>query len=145
MSDNKRQYRGASLADFVPEDQLAKIREFALGPQTLEDKLTLFNKLAQEHEVTNPSGRKDRRSRLGSFVNRLFNTEFILPSSGRRQQIGKAIKYAKEYLIDNPEASVYFATTMGAAQEYREWMAAIGDLQPEQQMAILNTEVQAGQ
>jgi len=35
---------------------------------------------------------------------------------------------------------VYFAAAMGAAEEYREWMALVGDLKPEQQLAILATE-----
>lgn len=144
MSNNQRQHRGASFADFIPADQLAKIKEYATGPQTLEGKLELFNRLAQEHEVVLPGGRKDRRSRLGSFINKLFNSEFVLPTTGRRQQIGKAVKFAKEYLIEYPEASVYYAAAMGAAEEYREWMAMIGDIEPEQQMAILNTEGESG-
>lgn len=146
MSQNNqnRQYSGASVGDFVAPDQLKTIRDFALGPQTLEGKLTLFNKLAAEHEVTNPknSNRKERRSRLGTFINKLFNTELVLPSVGRRQQIGKAIKFAKEYLTEHPEISVYYAAAMGAAIEYREWIALVGDLKPEQQMAILNDDKQ---
>lgn len=138
----RQSFRGASVGDFLAPDQLKTIKEFALGPQTLEGKLQLYVKLSTEHEVSNPKaqGRKDRRSRLGGFINKMFNTELVLPSVGRRQQIGKAIKYGKDYLTDNPTVSVYFAAAMGAAQEYREWQALIGDLQPEQQMAILNSE-----
>lgn len=141
-NNNQRQFRGMSVGDFIPPDQLKQIKEFATGPQTLEGKLQLFTKLAQEHEVSNPrnGGRKDRRSRLGSFINKMFNTELPLPSTGRRQQIGKAIKFAKEYLQENPATSVYGAAAMGAALEYREWMALVGDLKPEQQLAILNSE-----
>jgi|SRR5271157_1136574 len=146
MGQNNKQYRGATVGEFIPADQLKAIKEFALGPQTIEGKLTLFAKLAQEHEVVNPrdKNRKDRRSRLGSFINKMFNTELVLPSTGRRQQIGKAIKFAKEYLIENPTVSVYYAAAMGAALEYREWMACVGGLSEEQQMTILNTEAEAG-
>lgn len=141
--NSQKQYRGATVGDFIAPDQLEKIKAYAQGPQTLEDKLALYNKLALEHEVVNPRDpkRKDRRSRLGSFINKLFNTQMVLPAIGRRQQIGKAVKFGKEYLKDNPAASIYFAGAMGAAEEYREWMATgIGDLQPEQQLAIINSE-----
>jgi hypothetical protein len=140
---NKQQYRGAVVADFIPADQLAKIKEFAMEPRTLKDKLALFDKYATEHEVPNPNNtkRKDRRSRLGSFVNKMFNSQLVLPQVGRRQQIGKAIKFAKTYLIEHPEVSVYYATGMGAAIEYREWMDLVGDLNPEQQLSIMNSEL----
>jgi len=142
MSQNNRQWRGASVGDFIAPDQMEEIKKYAQGPQTLEGKLDLYNRLAAEHEVTNPHnpGRKDKRSRLGSFINKMFNSELVLPSTGRRQQIGKAIKYGKDYLTDHPEVSVYYAAGMGAAEEYREWMALVGDLKPEQQLAILATE-----
>lgn len=143
MSNNqRREYRGATVGDFIPPDQLSEIKKFALGPVTLEGKLKLFAQLAQEHEVPNPRDpkRKDRRSKLGSFVNKMFNTELVLPSVGRRQQIGKAIKFAKEYLTEHPDVSVYHAVAMGAALEYREWMQLVGDLQPEQQLSIMNSE-----
>jgi hypothetical protein len=142
MSQNNRPYRGASVGDFIPPEQLEQIKQYAQGPQTLEGKMDLYNRLAAEHEVTNPQhpGRKDKRSRLGSFINKMFNSELVLPSVGRRQQIGKAIKYGKDYLQEHPEVSVYYAAGMGAAEEYREWMALVGDLKPEQQLAILATE-----
>lgn len=145
MPQNNRQYRGATVGDFIPPDQLALIKKFAEAPPTLEGKLALYNKLAAEHEVINPHqpGRKEKRSKLGTFINKLFNTEIVLPAMGRRQQIGKAIKFGKDYLIDHPEVSVYHAAAWGAAEEYREWMALVGDLQPEQQLAIMNTEGQA--
>jgi hypothetical protein len=142
MSNNQKEYRGAKVGDFIAPDQLERIKQYALGPQTLEGKLALYNKLAAEHEVVNPRDpkRKDRRSKLGTFINKLFNTQMELPAVGRRQQIGKAIKFGKEYLKENPGASVYFAAAMGAAEEYREWMALIGDLKPEDQLAIMNSE-----
>jgi hypothetical protein len=142
MSQNNRQYRGATVAEFIPQDQLEEIKKFALGPQTLEGKLALYAKYATEHEVANPKDpkRKDRRSRLGSFINKMFNTELVLPSTGRRQQIGKAIKFGKEYLQDHSDVSVYYAAAMGAAMEYREWMACVGGLSEAQQLAVLNND-----
>jgi hypothetical protein len=133
------------MKEFISPDELAKIKQFAKGPQTLEYKLSLFAKYTVEYEVPNARipGRKDRRCRLGTFINKLFNTQLVLPAVGRRQQIGKAIKFAKEYLIEHPECAIYYAAAMGAAQEYREWMAAVGELQPEQQMAILDAEAEA--
>jgi len=137
-----RQYHGATVAEFLPLDQLEEIKKFALGPQTLEGKLALYAKYAMEHEVANPKDpkRKDRRSRLGSFINKMFNTELVLPSTGRRQQIGKAIKFGKEYLQDHPEVAVYYAAAMGAAMEYREWMACVGGLSEAQQLSVLNSD-----
>jgi len=70
----------------------------------------------------------------------MFNTEIVLPSTGRRQQIGKAIKFGKEYLQDHSDVSVYYAAAMGAALEYREWMACIGGLSEAQQLAVLNND-----
>lgn len=143
MNNKQTQYRGAAVADFIPADQLAKIKAFATEPRTIEDKLALFNRYAAEHEVVNPNNpkRKDRRSRLGTFINKMFNSQLVLPQVGRRQQIGKAVKFAKEYLIENPTVSVYYAAGMGAALEYREWMDLVGDLNPEQQLSILNSDV----
>lgn len=137
--NQKSDYRGATVGDFLAPDQLASIKQFAQGPVTLEGKLKLFKQLSVEHEVVS-HGRKDKRSRLGSFVNKMFNTQLALPSTGRRQQIGKAIKFGQEYLIENPTVSVYYAAAMGAAIEYREWMTLVGDLKPEQQLAILNQD-----
>lgn len=142
MNDNRQQHHGAALEDFIPKDELQKILDYAREPQTIEGKLQLFDKLTKEYPVVNPRypNRTDRRSRAGTFINRMFNTQLELPSIGRRQQIGKAVKFAREYLIEQPQASLYFALAMGAAEEYKEWHALIGDLKPAQQMAILNSE-----
>lgn len=142
QQQGRRPFRGARIGDFIPQDQLEKIREYALAPQSLEDKLILFNKMVVEHEVPHPKDptKKDHRSKLGSFINRLFYTQMKLPIIGRRQQIGKAVKYAREYLKDNPHASIYFAAAMGAAEEYREWMATVGDLTPTQQEIVMDVE-----
>ena len=128
-----------NIKSFLDAETLEKIRQFAQEPVTLEDKLKLFVKLSTNHQVTLSGGRTDYRSRLGSFVNKLFNSEMTLPSTGRRQQIGNAIKYAEAYLRGNPEVSIYYATAMGAAEEYKEWMTLVGDLKPEQQLSIMNS------
>jgi hypothetical protein len=139
MSRNQQQHPyEINIKSFLDAETLEKIKQFAQEPVTLEDKLKLFIKLSTNHQVTLPGGRTDYRSRLGSFINKLFNSEMILPSTGRRQQIGNAIKFAEAYLRENPKASIYHATTMGAAEEYKEWMTLVGDLKPEHQLAIMN-------
>jgi len=139
MSNNKGHHFGPSVGDFIAPDQLKEIMAFATGPTTLQDKLRLFDKLSEEHMVSdkrNPE-RKTRRSRLGGYVNNIFNTTLILPTVGRWQQIAKAIKFGKTYLQENPAVSVYYAVFMGAAQEYREWQALVGGLTEEQQLDIV--------
>ena len=112
--------------------------EFAKEPVGLEEKLKLFTKLSTNHQVTLPGGRKVGRCRLGSFVNNLFNNQMILPTTGRYQQIGNALRHAEAYLRDNPEAPIYYATAMGAALEYREWLSLGEEPSSEQQMAALD-------
>jgi hypothetical protein len=134
--------RGATVAEFIPLEQLEKIKAFAMGPQTIGGKVELYDKYSTEYEVVNKYNPKwkNRRCKLGMFINDLFNSQLELPTVGRRQQIGNAIKFGRAYLIDNPDSSIYHAAAMGAAQEYREWMNLVGDLSPEQQMAILKVE-----
>jgi len=137
----RKSFSGAPMAQFLPPDQLAEILNYAKDPQSLEDKLKLFDRLSIDYEVINThTGYKSRRSKLGAYINELFKTELLLPIDQRRYQITMALKFARLYLIENPTASIYYATTMGAAEEFREWMASVGDLKPEQQMAILATE-----
>lgn len=132
------------MKEFISPDELKKIKKVAQEGKTLQGKLRLYDGLAQEYEIPHPRYQnvKSKRSKLGMFVNKLFSTQegLILPIVGRRQQIGCAIKYGKAYLIENPEVGIYFAAAMGAAQEYREWMASIGDLTEEQQTNIINSE-----
>ena len=91
MGQNNRQYHGATVAEFLPQDQLEAIKKFAQEPQGLEEKLNLYAQYATEHEVANPKDpkRKDRRSRLGSFINKMFNTELVLPSTAGASRSAK--------------------------------------------------------
>lgn len=139
MSKNQSRGHEFNIRDHIDQDSLAKILEFAKGPTDVEGKLKLYQKLSTNQKVNLPGGRVDYRSRLGSFINKLFNTELVLPSTGRRQQIGNAVKYGETYLRENPDVSVYFAATMGAAQEYREWQDLVGGLKPEQQIATMSS------
>lgn len=146
MTQQHKASRGASIGDFITTDQLEIIKSHALGPLTIEEKLEYFRKLTVEYTVTNPkTNYKTRRSRLGQFINKIYNTELVLPSAGRWQQIQKAIKAAKEYLIDNPEVSVYYAAAAGAAIEYREWQAEVGGMTEEQQMSAVTSEASVQQ
>jgi hypothetical protein len=138
---NGRQQTRFPMAQVIPPSQLEEILNYAKDPQTLEDKLKLFDRYCVDYEVVNThTGFKSRRSKLGTFINDLFKTKLLLPIGQRRYQIAMAIKFARFYLIENPDVSIYFATAMGAADEYREWMASVGDLKPEQQMAILASD-----
>src|SRR5271156_2319349 len=141
MSKNQPRHQNyeINIKNFLDAEPLDKIKAFALEPVTLEGKLKLFVKLSTNRQVTLPGGRTDYRSALGSFVNKLFNSEMVLPSTGRRQQIGMALKFAEAYLRENTESSIYHAAAMGAAEEYREWMTLVGDLKPEQQLAIMSS------
>jgi hypothetical protein len=141
MKNNRVRFQGAPIAQFIPPDQLAEILNYARDPQTLDDKLKLFDRLCVNYEIVNEyTGFKSRRSKLGTFINDLFKVEMVLPLSQRRYQIVMALKFARLYLIENPNVSIYYATVMGAADEYREWMASVGDLKPEQQIAIMNSQ-----
>jgi hypothetical protein len=101
----------------------------------------MFDQLALEHEYTDHfSKRKSYRCVLGTFVHHLFSTSMKLPPTGRRQQIMYALKYAKRYLIENPEVSIAYAVGMGAAQERREWLITIGDVTAVDQISILSQE-----
>jgi|SRR5208282_1524178 len=141
MSKTNQRHQGyeVNIKNFLDAETLAKIKEFATEPVTLEGKLKLFTKLSTNRQVNLGGGRTDYRSQLGSFINKLFNSEMVLPSTGRRQQIGTALKFAEVYLRENPESSIYHAAAMGAAEEYREWQILVGDLKPEQQMAIMSS------
>lgn len=139
MSNNKERHE-LKVRDFLDPESLATILQFAKEPTDIESKIRLFGKYATNQKVNLPGGRVDYRSKIGSFINKLFNSELVLPSTGRRQQIGNAVKYAESYLREHSEVAIYYAAAMGAAQEYREWMDLVGGLKPEQQIAIMNSE-----
>ena len=131
-----------NIKSYLDEETLERLRQFAKEPITLEDKLALFAKLAANHQVKLQGGRTDYRSRLGTFINKLFNSELRLPSTCRRQQIGNAIKFAEVYLREHPEVSIYLAAAYGAAAEYKEWITTVGDLKPEQQLSIMTSALE---
>jgi hypothetical protein len=137
MNNHQHENTGAKIKDFVSPERLKQIVDYARAPQTLEDKVRIYDKLATEYEVTFRTGWKVRRSHLGIFINTLFSTSMPLSRDYRHQQIEQAIKKGREYLEEMPEAAIYFAAAMGAAEEYREWTALFGGLNPEQQMAAL--------
>jgi hypothetical protein len=143
MSKNDNRGHELKIRDYIDEDSLKAILEFAKEPADLDGKLRLFTKYATNTKVNLPGGRVDYRSRIGSFINKLFNSELTLPSTGRRQQIGNAVKYAEVYLREHSEVAIYYAAAMGAAQEYREWMDLVGGLKPEQQIAIMSSETES--
>ena len=136
---NVRKFKGAPIAQFIGVDKFQEIVEYAKDPQTAEAKLKLYDRLSSDHEIVNVNtGHKSWGSTLGGHINIIFHSDLPLPGAQRRHQILQALKFGRTYLVENPEASVYFAATMGAAEEYREWMATIGDLQPEQQKSIID-------
>lgn len=134
--------RGTEARYCIDPKQLEKIKAFATGPKTVEEKLDLYDRYSTEYEVVNQYNPKwkSHRCKLGMFIHELFNGQLKLPIVGRRQQIGNAIKLGRLYLIDHPDSSVYNAAGMGAAIEFRDWMNLVGDLSPEQQLAILKID-----
>lgn len=136
-----------SIADLVPQDQIERALAVATRPYTLEEKLKKFDELKVEKAQWNPranngKGRMEKRSVLGTLANQIFNKfeGLTLPNINRRQQIGNAIRFGRQFLIDNPEVSVYYALLQGAAQEAREWNMCVGNLSEEQQISMLSNE-----
>jgi hypothetical protein len=135
---HERKFKGAPIAQFLSPGQLQEIIDYAKDPQPIESKLKLYDRLATDAEIVNPNtGHKSWGSVLGGHINNLFHTKLSLPSDQRRYQILQALKFGRAYLVENPDVSVYFAAIIGAAEEYREWVATVGDLQPEQQKSIV--------